>query len=225
MNALIVFAKVPEPGKVKTRLSPLLTPEEAAGLYEAFLRDALAQYAGLDVACYLYLGPPVVPLPEGMVPKGVQVRVQKGPDLGQRMLQAFLETFASGHQRIVIIGTDHPTLPTAFIEQAFETLAEPRSICIGPSEDGGYYLLGMNAFYPRVFEDMTYSHPHVFEQTLRRVQDVPATLTILPAWYDVDTPAALRRLLNDIPDSPEGPARTREMLATLDLPSRFLKDE
>ena len=214
-SALIVFAKQPEPGAVKTRLTVTLTPEEAARLYEAFLRDALNQYQALDVDVRLYFSPPVESIPEDLIPEGVSLHEQQGPGLGARMKIAFVESFAEGYEKLVIIGTDHPTLPTAFIEQAFEALEQPFSICIGPSDDGGYYLLGMNDFYPEVFHDMRYSHADVFEQTLERAGRTAAHLTLLPPWYDVDTPDTLRRLVIDLKDSALVAPHTRRVVAAL----------
>jgi len=118
------------------------------------------------------------------------------------MLFAFLETFKAGYERIVIIGTDHPTLPTMFLEMAFDALKERYGMVIGPTDDGGYYLLGMNEWYPEVFENMTYSHPEVFQQTLDRMEETNATITILPEWYDVDLPKDLSRLIADLAESP-----------------------
>ncbi len=216
--ALIVFAKVPEPGKVKTRLTEFLTPAQAAGLYAAFLADALAQYTALGVAVRLYLGPTQAPMPAGIVPATTTIHTQVGADLGARMSHAFLETFLAGYQRAVIIGTDHPTLPSAFISEAFKSLVEdPYSIVIGPSEDGGYYLLGMNEFYPQVFEDMTYSHRGVFKETLDRADSSGAgVVSVLPPWYDVDTPDELTRLVHDLPNAdPDALPRTRDVLGAL----------
>ncbi|MEM1126549.1 MAG: TIGR04282 family arsenosugar biosynthesis glycosyltransferase [Bacteroidota bacterium] len=199
MPALIVFAKYPQPGHVKTRLTPFLTPTEAASLYTAFLHDALAQYTALSVPVRLYLaGTP--PSTRFLQPHeaGVTLHQQHGPDLGARMWRAFVETFGDGYRQAVVIGTDHPTLPSAFIAQAFSALDTPQSVCLGPSEDGGYYLLGMNDLYASLFQDMVYSQPDVFEETLWRAHDTQAHLTILPPWYDVDTPTELMRLLGDL---------------------------
>ncbi|GIV62393.1 MAG: hypothetical protein KatS3mg044_1259 [Rhodothermaceae bacterium] len=214
-DALIVFARVPEPGRVKTRLIPYLTAEEAADLYAAFLRDALDQYLALGVAVRLYLAPPEGAMLPGWIPPAVDRFEQRGEDLGARMRRAFLETFVAGYERVVIIGTDHPTLPTAFIAQAFAALETPRTVVLGPSEDGGYYLLGMNEFYPEAFHEMTYSHDRVFVDTLARLAETPAVPVILPPWYDVDTPEALRRLRDDLDTSAEGCLHTRRVLARL----------
>ena len=211
-EALVVFAKAPVPGQVKTRLTSVLSEAGAARLYEAFLRDALGQYAALGPDVRLYWGSPLEAVPDELVPEGVSPFVQRGGGLGARMQRAFLETFAAGYERIVIVGTDHPTLPSAFIEEAFAALREPLSIAIGPSEDGGYYLLGMNEFYPQLFAGMRYSHADVLAETLARVSQTSATLTVLPMWYDVDTPEALDRLRSDLQTTDVQVSHTRRFL-------------
>lgn len=214
-DALIVFAKPPVPGRVKTRLTELITEEEAAALYEAFLRDALDQYACLDAAVRLYLSSLDAAKAPAFVPDGIPVFEQRGEGLGARMRRAFRETFSASYERVVIIGTDHPTLPTIYIERAFAALAEPKVVSIGPSEDGGYYLLGMNAFYPGLFEGMTYSHSEVFEETLQRIRASGVQSAILPQWYDVDTPEALRRLAGDLEQADHTAPHTRQTVERL----------
>ena len=219
-EALIVFAKAPVPGRVKTRLTgrpaldagSVLSEEEAARLYEAFLRDALDQYGALGPDVRLYWGSPLADVPDGLVPADVRQYEQAGDGLGARMQRAFLETFAAGYERIVIVGTDHPTLPSAFIQEAFAALHEPLAVAIGPSEDGGYYLLGMNEFYPQLFAGMAYSHADVFAETLARAGRTSASLTVLPLWYDVDTPEALDRLRRDLETTDVRALHTRRVL-------------
>ncbi|MFK7848993.1 MAG: TIGR04282 family arsenosugar biosynthesis glycosyltransferase [Rhodothermales bacterium] len=215
-QALIVFAKVPEPNKVKTRLTVLLSPEEAARLYEAFLKDAIDFYQTLGVDVRLYFGPSDLEIPAALQPPGITIHEQKGAGLGARMANAFAETFVAGYAQAVIIGTDHPTLPAAFIAQAYGVLDGANALSIGPSEDGGYYLLGMNTFYPQLFHDMSYSHEKVFEQTLDRADETQAAIHILPVWYDVDDPDTLRRLFGDVKISDLPLLRTREVLAGLE---------
>jgi rSAM/selenodomain-associated transferase 1 len=212
LQALIVFAKVPEPNQVKTRLTSLLSPEWAARLYEAFLLDAFEVYTRLPVDVRLYFSANPARVPAHLAPNGASLYEQRGADLGRRMAAAFAETFLAGYERAVIIGTDHPTLPTPFIEEAFFLLEDPYCIAIGPSDDGGYYLLGMNEFYPLLFQEMTYSHARVFEQTLARAGSLQANLHILPRWYDVDTPESLRRLVADLEDAPEPLQHTRGVI-------------
>jgi len=219
-DVLLVFAKQPRPGAVKTRLTPFLSTPEAARLYEAFLKDALHLYARLEVDVRLYLAPP---LPEdGLedVPARIPVHEQSGDGLGPRMANAFEAVLDLGYDRAAVVGTDHPTLPLEFVRQAFAALAADRSVCIGPSDDGGFYLLGMSAFYPELFDGMTYSHEQVFEDTLARVEGTDADLTVLPRWYDVDTPAALPRMLEDLADDAVDAPRTRRTIRQLNLAAR-----
>ena len=222
---LLVFAKRPEPGRVKTRLTALLTPDEAAALYEAFLRDALGAYADLsredggpEVRVHFAPEPDAAP-DDSLVPAGVAVHAQRGDGLGQRMHHAFLDAFAAGYERVVVVGTDHPTLPLDFVQVAFDMLREPRRVVLGPSEDGGYYLMGLNELYAGLF-DMAYSHASVFADTLEAASRTPAEPIVLPPWYDVDTPADLARLVADLQDRSDPAAkaltrRTNEVLARL----------
>lgn len=215
--ALIVFAKVPRAGSVKTRLTPVLTSSEAARLYESFLLDALEQYSDLAADVRLYFAPPLPDTPLSGIPDDVTITTQEGGGLGARMNNAIRETLDDGYDRVAVIGTDHPTLPIGFVRQSFAALEPRRSVCIGPSEDGGFYLLGMNAYYPELFEGMTYSHDSVFTDTLARVGVTDARLTVLPQWYDVDTPAMLERMVTDLENTDVTAAHTRQMVEDLDL--------
>lgn len=208
-DALIVFAKVPQPGAVKTRLVPPLTPEAAADLYAAMLADALAAYAALGPDVRLYLPPSEARLDAALWTG--ETFVQRGPDLGARMLRAFAETFAADYDRVVIVGTDHPTLPTDFLRLAFDELDGRDGLTIGPSDDGGFYALGLRELHAALFAGMTYSHDRVLEDTLARADGL--ALTLLPPWYDVDDAAALNRLRADLLDDPDAAPRTRAWLA------------
>ena len=214
-RALLVFAKIPEPGRVKTRLTTLLSPEWAASLYESFLLDAVELYSELEVDVRLYFTVPSEGVPQKYALPYVRLFEQRGKGLGARMAAAFAETFVRGYEQVVIIGTDHPTLPLAFIQQAYTHLEDPYAITIGPSEDGGYYLLGMNEFYPQLFRGMTYSHDQVFNDTLTRASQLPAQLSVLPEWYDVDTPGSLEKLIQELDEAPMALVRTRERVRLL----------
>ena len=220
--ALLIFAKVPRPGDVKTRLTPVLSPADAARLYTAFLRDTIRQVRPLDVDVRLYLAPP---LPDGGVdtlPTDVHLYEQRGDGLGARMQRAFQETLDDGYKRVVVMGSDHPTLPLSFLREAFRTLEEAGSICLGPTEDGGFYLLGMSAVYPELFADMTYSHSEVFADTLARAGRTDAGLKVLPQWYDVDRPEDLGRMLSDLDEGPADAPNTRRIADQLNLRDRPL---
>ena len=200
-SALIVFAKAPKPGRVKTRLTELLTREEAARLYEAFLRDSFAAYASLaehqEVALRLYHADPDWPVQ--LTPGRASLHRQRDGGLDERMAAAFRETFATGASHAVIVGTDFPTLPRAFLRKAFEVLkGASEAICIGPTTDGGFYSLGVGGHYPQLFDDMSYSHAEVFAHTLSRAAAEEAVPVVLPEWYDVDRPDDLRRLAAEL---------------------------
>lgn len=220
-TALIVFAKWPVPGQVKTRLTAQVSPRQAAQLYTAFLRDALEQYTALPADVRLYMaGAPADDAILTTPPASVACFEQVGASLGARMQAAFTATFASGYQRAAIIGTDHPTLPAVFVRRALDALAPRNAISIGPSTDGGYYLLGMSRLYPELFRDMQYSHGRVFTETLERAARTDAHLTILPEWYDVDEPDDLRRLVADLRHRREGAAaHTQAVIRQLGLES------
>ncbi len=209
-RALIVFARSPVAGQVKSRLTQLLSSQEAADLYRAFLVDSLAQYASLEVDVRLYMADEGDP---GVHLYGAQLRKQCGNGLGERMEHAFSETAAEGYNQMVIIGTDHPTLPTEFIMEAYEALSDVPAVCIGPASDGGYYLLGMSPLISGLFDGIVYSKPNVFSLTLGRAHESGATVTKLPVWYDVDTPEDLRRLVSENTVLPPATMKVMRMLS------------
>ncbi len=166
------------------------------------LADALDQYAALDCDVRLYVGGDPDALPDDLR-TATSIHEQRGDGLGARMQRALLETFAAGYHRCTLIGTDHPTLPSAFIDHAFASLDEPKSIAVGPTSDGGYYLLGVNHFFPSLFAGMEYSHADVFDQTLARASGEDAHVTVLPPWYDVDDAESLDQLRADLGGLPD----------------------
>ena len=238
---LLVFAKAPKPGTVKTRLAgqaSVLSEEESARLYAAFLKDALAQYVALaetvayPLAIELHWSGAVAEAEpfvaharsaardRGRSSSTINVIEQEGDGLGKRMANAFQQALGS-FRRAFIIGTDHPTLPDAFIEEAFHVLSGTPALCIGPSTDGGYYGLGMNRWTPDVFADMTYSHSQVFTDTLHRARRTNRDVSVLPEFYDVDTPTALRRMLQDIGDPQSVAPETHTTVRDLNLYARL----
>ena len=211
-RALIVFAKVPEAGKVKTRLSPPLSADDAAKLYESFLLDALEVYNAMDVDVVLYLG--AESRGRKNYPEFERARFQEGATLGERMSNAFRDMFDGGYRRVCIIGTDHPTLGLEKIEEGFSSLEHSTAV-IGPSADGGYYLLGMNTYQPELFDGMTYSHPSVFAETIERARQSRIGIAVLDEWYDVDDEASLRRMMADLDATKNGLHRTRAVVRYL----------
>ncbi len=216
LQALIIFAKSPSPGRVKTRLTPFLTPEQAAQLYDCMLRDTLASTARLpDTARFIfYLDDADAlgyfrPLAEDAT-----LFPQQGEDLGGRMAAAFRSIFALGYRQVAIIGSDSPDLPLDYLEQAFALLAaDACEVVFGPTEDGGYYLLAMRELHEELFRDISWSSSSVLEISRLRAIEGKLRYTYLPLWYDIDTAADLQRpeLLNE----QNMAINTRELLSRL----------
>ncbi len=198
-SALIVFFKIPEVGKVKTRLSPPLSLEDAAHLYACFVEDIFEKVCskGFDVLGFVSGNLHDVPKwIEFFAKTHVCMESQIGNDLGERMSNAFRFCFERGYERVCIIGTDSPDLPLSMIEHAFELLSatEP-TVAIAGADDGGYVLLGMNRYFPEAFERVPYSTNHTYTATLAQLRTTNATIIELPMWYDVDTMSDLHRLI------------------------------
>lgn len=199
MDALLIFVKAPVPGEVKTRLLPDLTKEEAARLYEAFIYDILKSTSQIDVKRFLFCHPTKVhPFFQKIVKDmGLELLEQKGGDLGERMKNAMSQTLEDGFKRVIIIGTDSPTLPIGYIEEGLKGLTS-HTVVIGPSIDGGYYLIGTRDSVPSIFDDMPWGTERVFRMTLERGVRLGLDLYLLPFWYDIDTTEDLSLLYSHI---------------------------
>lgn len=186
MKHLIVFAKEPENGQIKTRLEGYLSKEQCKLLYEAFLMDTMN--IAMDVKCdkrilaYTSTGDPIF-IKDNF--SNFELFEQLGQDLGERMFNAFSYAFASRAEKVVIIGSDSPTLPSKLIDEAFNKLDE-NDIVIGPTKDGGYYLIGFTSLFNGVFDNIEWSTSKVFEETLENIKKIGKSCFILKEWYDVD---------------------------------------
>jgi rSAM/selenodomain-associated transferase 1 len=204
------MAKVPGFAPVKSRLHPALTAERATELYRCFLLDRLDALATLPDTAPLVAFTPVdaADAIAAMVPRGVRCIPQRGRDLGERLATLLDTLIAEGHPGAIALDSDSPTLPTAYVLEAARTLAaEAADVVIGPCDDGGYYLIGLRAPEPRLFEEIPWSTASVLPLTLRRAQDLGLKTHVLPAWFDVDTEADLRRLHGEM-RARGGPPRT-----------------
>lgn len=190
---LILFLKAPIPGQTKTRLTPIFSPEEASQLYICFVRDILQQLTKISIEIYYFYVPPLETLLHTFAIPENQCFLQTEGDLGKRMSHAFEQLFRQSIQPTLILGTDSPGLSPEWLKMAFQLLHE-KDFVLGPSFDGGYYLLGMSAFYPFVFRHIAWSGPHVFSQTFQKIQQSNRSISVLPPFYDVDTPQDLRFL-------------------------------
>jgi rSAM/selenodomain-associated transferase 1 len=189
---LLIMAKTPHPGAVKTRLCPPLTPGLAADLYRAFLRDTLALGAGLPGTDLGVVHPPSADdhALRTLLAPGVLLWPQEGDGLEAGLSGAFARAFADGYRRVVVMSSDSPTLPVAALEEAFAAL-DGHDVTLGPTLDGGYYLIGLTQPRRRLFEGIAWSTEAVYTQTQERAAECGLWVHATPPWHDVDTAADL----------------------------------
>lgn len=202
--AVAVMAKASVPGRCKTRLCPPLTPAQAAELNTRFLQDvganigAAARRAPIrGVAAYHPLGS------EGffreILPPGFLLLPPREPGIGRSLFHAARDLLARGFGSVCLVNADSPTLPTGYLVRAVELLAAPGDrVVLGPSEDGGYYLIGLKRFHERLFADIDWSTERVLGQTLERAAEIGLEARELPPWYDVDDAGLLARLVREL---------------------------
>jgi rSAM/selenodomain-associated transferase 1 len=217
--AIAVMAKAPQAGRSKTRLVPPLTPEQAAALSAAFLRDITENIAAAGrfapIHGYVAYAPHgLEALFDGHLATGTRLVLADGrPDMphavksfGRCLLHAVRSLLAEGYDSACVLNSDSPTLPTGILTRTAKLLAQPGDRAVlGPADDGGYYLLGLKAPHAHLFEDIVWSTESVAERTATRAREIGLELVTLPTWYDVDDAASLYRLIDrfDEPASPE----------------------
>ena len=217
-NTLLVVAKQPIPGQTKTRLCPPLSHAQAADLYECFLRDTLEVMRKVpDVRCMIGFLPedsgnyfkPIAP--------DMELICQYGASLGERLDHLLTEALTSGSQRAVVMDSDSPTLPAEYISQAFDQLTDA-DVVLGPTQDGGYYLIGMKQPQPHLLRQVQMSTSHVLADTLALARSYNLAVSLLPTWYDIDTIDDLFQLdreINESSSNGSAPA-TRQWLAQIE---------
>jgi uncharacterized protein len=201
---MAVMAKASAPGRTKTRLVPPLTFDQAAALNTAFLQDTAdnIQLAG----CHAGIAAYVAFAPSGseeffrrILPTRIGLIDACQPSLGDCLLSTSRQIFARGHVSAVLLNGDSPTLPTGLLIDAVGVLEQPgERAVLGPSSDGGYYLIGLKTVHHRLFEDIAWSTERVAAQTLERAREIGLDVHVLSAWYDVDDVEDLRRLSRDV---------------------------
>lgn len=206
-RALLIVAKRPKPRQTKTRLCPPLLPEQAAQLYECFLRDMLEVARAVpDVMRHMaYLPHEEVEYFRQLAPD-FNLTPQAGESLGERLDNALTRSLRDGYERAVIMDSDSPTLPSEYVARAFDEL-DDADVTLGPCEDGGYYLIGLKQPQPRLLRQVRMSTPNVLRDTLDLAREAGLRVALLPAWYDVDTLAELQRLRDELRASADGLAR------------------
>jgi hypothetical protein len=190
--ALAVMAKAPRPGKVKTRLSPPLTSDQAAAINICFLRDTTENIAAVSasgqsagIISYTPVGDEA--LFDNLLPADFSLIPQRGDGFGERLLATAEDLLACGYGGVCLIDSDSPTAPAAAFEQAVTELQKPGDrIVLGPAHDGGYYLIGLKHAHPELFADITWSTSTVFAETLAAAKSTNLEAVILPLWFDVD---------------------------------------
>jgi len=221
--ALSVMTKAPRAGRVKTRLVPPLTAEEAAQLNVSFLRDTAAAILlacgtnATGVGVYTPLGSESAYI--DILPAEFQLLPQRGDGFGERLAFAVEDLFRCGFASVCLIDSDSPTVLPDVYGQAVESLSQPgERVVLGPSDDGGYYLIGLKQNHRQLFEGIDWSTERVFNQTQKRAEALNLEVAILPNNYDVDDRASLRRLATELLDD-RAPAHlaphTRQFLTEL----------
>lgn len=197
-DTLLVVAKQPTPGQTKTRLCPPLHPIQAANLYDCFLRDTLDTMRKVS-GVHRVIGflPEDAQVYFNLLAPDMGLVCQRGNSLGERLDNLLTDALAGGSQRVVVIDSDSPTLPVNYISLAFERLADV-DVVLGPTRDGGYYLIGLKKPQPHLLRQVQMSTPHVLSDTLALANATRLTISLLPTWYDVDTIADLYHLDREI---------------------------
>ena len=223
-ESLILFAKPPLAGRVKTRLAQNLGREGAARLYACFLRDAAGTARalcdarpGVSLVCEWALEEAEslddFPLTD-CLPGAFLHRAQTGADLGARMAAALGRCLAFG-RRAVLIGTDFPDLPHEVLIDAFEKLecGDAPTVALGPAADGGYYLIGMNRFLPEIFTGIPWSTGEVFPHTMEKAAALGVGTALLPEWRDVDDADDLEALKGRLSEDSSRARHTQDFLS------------
>ena len=209
---VVIMAKQPAVGRTKTRLCPPLAPGEAAALYEAMLWDTIELIAGLEgVQLAVAVTPPEaanslfaqkgkrsdILIAQERQRNSAIVLPVAGADIGECLDRALSHLLAAGHSRAIALNSDGPTLPAACLRQAIVQL-DNADVVLGPSEDGGYCLIGLKQPRPELFRDIEWSTERVTAQTLAIAESLGLSVALLPPWYDVDTGADLDRLEREL---------------------------
>ncbi len=201
---IAVMGKASYPGKAKTRLCPPLTFEEAAAFNTAFLKDIadnlITAASRASIAGSIAFGPPgSEAFFRSHMPAPIALREVWYPDFGACLIEALRGQFSAGHGAACVLNSDSPTLPAALLIEMVSELAKPGDRAVlGPSADGGYYLLALKTMHGRLFEDIDWSTEAVAAQTLARAAEIGLPVHILPKWYDIDDCEAIRTLMGEL---------------------------
>lgn len=224
-KVIAIFTKVPVAGLAKTRLASALNPEWAAALYRSFLLDTvdLATKVSGSRVMVVYTPRKEGQIIRDIIKKRVKFMAQNSGNLGSRISSAFKHLFMQGYESAIIIGADSPTLPLSRLKAAFAAL-EKVPLVLGPSLDGGYYLIGLNSQQEELFKGIAWGTNQVLSQTIDRANQLGLHFQCLETWYDIDTVDDLKILVshlglliasgrNDLPRSTVNTLHQLELLA------------
>lgn len=201
-EVVLVFARAPVAGLVKTRLAPELDADRIAELYKCFVEDVVQKLRQEGLPVRLCCHPPESgEMVRQWLGRGIEYQSQYGSDLGEKMSVAFASAFSSGADRAILIGTDIPDLPGTIFTKGLSALSDHDAV-IGPAVDGGYYLIGFrsNAFQPSIFKNIPWSTASVYNLTLTRLHACRASVYQLPQWRDIDSYEDLKALSSSLAD-------------------------
>lgn len=215
-KALIIFTRVPEPGKTKTRLQSLLTEEEAAKVHEAMLKDQKRLCVSDEWDTFVYYTPERgKERIKQLLLQAKDYIPQQEVEFGMRMKNCIQHVLESGYDACCLIGTDIPALDEMTIRQAFETL-EKKQVVIGGTEDLGYYLIGMTQIYDGIFENQIYGTGSVYEDTIEKIKKCGCSYGTLPKLRDIDEPEDLKAYYFEYSENHKMIEHTWEYLKKLD---------
>ena len=214
---VLIFAKYPEPGAVKTRMVPPLTFEQAATLHRLSLQtvcEIVMDAAGLDATLVVTPDDTVASFGAVVGRSDVACWPQGDGDLGSRLRRAVSRAFDDGARGLILLGADSPTLPVSYLQDAISILGG-HDVVMGPCDDGGYYLLGLRGPHTAIFEQIDWGGSLVASQTRARADAADLDLAELPTWYDLDRFDSLARAADDLGAPPGGDPTARRELRTL----------
>ena len=194
-NAYVIFTREPVPGHTKTRLMPYYSAEQCAGLHKCFLKDLAHEMkrSGFDIIVAYTGGEPA--FLRKAFGKNARFIMQRGDDLGQKMENAFADAFDMGYKRVVLTGTDIPELKADTINAAFDMI-DLNDIVLGPTADGGYYLIGMSSLRHEAFDVKLYGVATVFEETVRSIREAGLSVGLADKYSDIDDRDDIADLMN-----------------------------
>jgi rSAM/selenodomain-associated transferase 1 len=216
VNAIVLLARAPSaPGK--TRLTSSLPIVAAVALRRALLLDTYEAVRVAGAALFVAFTPDDAreEFEILLTDSGTTLIAQRGEDLGVRMHAAMVDAFAHGARQVALVGSDLPTLPPSHLPRAFSLLEAGHDLVLGPSEDGGYYLVAMRRAEERLFQDIVWGSPTVLGQTVAIAETLKLSTALLEPWFDVDTRADLRRIAADL--CPGVARHTREWLRAVPM--------